>query len=88
MQISLTSQQEKCIQSLIDSGDYTSTGEVMRHAIRLLQEDVEARRAKHALLQEAIQKGISEIERGDISKKTVNDIIIVAKSQVVNRQKT
>jgi len=87
MHISLTNQQEKWIQSLIESGHYASTSEVMRHAIRLLQEEAEARRAKLGALREAVQKGAGEIERGDFSDKSVDDIIVEAKATGAKRQR-
>ncbi len=87
MHISLTSQQEEWIQSLIESGHYASTSEVMRHAIRLLQEESEARRAKLGALREAVQKGAGEIERGEFSEKSVDDIIAEAKTRGTKRRR-
>lgn len=87
MHISLTSQQEEWIQSLIKSGHYASTSEVMRHAIRLLQEDAEARRAKLGALREAVQKGADEIERGEFSEKSVADIIADSKTTGAKRRR-
>lgn len=79
MHISLTPQQEKWIQILIQSGHYASTSEVMRHAIRLLQEEAEAKRVKLLALRESVKKGADEIERGEFSKKSVQDIIAESK---------
>ena len=87
MHISLTNQQEKWIQSLIESGHYASTSEVMRHAIRLLQDEAEARRAKLGAIKEAVQKGAKEIERGEFSEKNVNDIIAEAKATMGKRRR-
>lgn len=79
MHISLTEQQEQWIQTLIQSGHYASTSEVMRHAIRLLQEEAEAKQAKLLALREAVKKGADEIERGEFSEKSVDTIIAEAK---------
>lgn len=79
MHISLTEQQEEWIQSLIKGGHYASTSEVMRHAIRLLQEEDEVRQVKLTALREAVRKGADEIERGEFSKKGVQDIIAKGK---------
>ena len=86
MHISLTAQQEEWVESLIDAGQYASTSEVMRHAIRLLQEDAEARRAKLVALREAVQKGAGEIERGEFSGKKVDDIITAAKTKIAKQR--
>ena len=75
MHISLTEQQEEWIQSLIRSGHYASTSEVMRHAVRLLQEEAEAKQVKLLALREAVKKGADEIGRGEFSKKGVQEII-------------
>ena len=83
MHISLTPQQEKWIQSLIRSGHYASTSEVMRHAIRLLQEEAEVKRVKLTALREAVKKGADEIERGEFSRKGVQDIIAEGKQREV-----
>lgn len=88
MHISLTDQQEGWIQSLIDNGHYASTSEVMRHAIRLLQEEAEAKQAKLQALREAVQKGIVELDRGEFSEKTVSNIISTAKSSSPKRRRT
>ncbi len=79
MHISLTIQQEEWIQSLIQSGHYASTSEVMRHAIRLLQEEAETKKVKLLALREAVKKGTAEIERGEFSEKGVQDIIAEGK---------
>lgn len=81
MHISLTQQQEEWIQSLIESGHYASTSEVMRHAIRLLQEEAEAKQIKLLALREAVKRGIAEIDRGELSKKNVKDIIAEGKKR-------
>ncbi len=79
MHISLTEQQEEWIQSLIRSGHYASTSEVMRHAIRLLQEEAEAKHVKLLALREAVKKGADEIGRGEFSEKGIQEIIAEGK---------
>lgn len=79
MHISLTEQQEEWIQSLIRNGHYASTSEVMRHAVRLLQEEAEVKQVKLLALREAVKKGADEIERGEFSKKGVQEIIAEGK---------
>ena len=79
MHISLTPQQEEWIQTIIQSGHYASASEVMRHAIRLLQEEAEAKQVRLLALRESVKKGADEIERGEFSKKGVQDIIAEGK---------
>jgi antitoxin ParD1/3/4 len=79
MHISLTEQQTEWVQDLINNGHYASTSEVLRHAIRLLQEESEAKKVKLLALREAVQKGIDEIEKGEFSNKNVDEIIALSK---------
>jgi antitoxin ParD1/3/4 len=79
--VSLTSQQEKWVKSVIARGDYTSTSEVIRHALRLRQEQNQMRQAKLDALRDAVRKGAEEAERGDFSRKTVSEIISESKKQ-------
>ena len=81
MHVSLTTQQEKWVKSVIARGDYTSTSEVIRHALRLLQEQIQMRQEKLDALRDAVRKGAEEAERGDFSSKTGSDIISESKRQ-------
>ena len=81
MHITLTEQQENWVQTLIQQGHYASTSEVLRHAIRLLQEEAEAREAKLLALREAVSKGADEIRQGKFSDKNVRQIISEAIKQ-------
>lgn len=79
MHISLTDQQEEWVNSQIQNGHYASTSEVIRRAIRLLQEEEEIKQTKILALREAVQKGVDEIERGELSKSNVDEVIAKAK---------
>jgi putative addiction module CopG family antidote len=87
MHISLTNQQVKWIQALIENCQYASTSEVKRHAIRLLQEDAEVQRVKLDALREAVQNGASEIELGEFSEKSIDCIIADAKKSTVGNRR-
>lgn len=81
MHISLTEQQEEWIQSLIRSGHYTSISEVVRHAIRLLQEEAEVKQVRLSALRDAVKRGADEIERGEFSQKGVQEILAEGKGR-------
>ncbi len=64
----LTDHYEQLIASLVDSGRYQNASEVLREGLRL----VESREAEDALklqaLRDAVDKGISAIDRGDYTE--------------------
>jgi antitoxin ParD1/3/4 len=65
MKISLTPELEKLIQNKVNSGRYLSASEVIQEGLRLLDERDRIRETRLAELQEKIQAGIEELERGE-----------------------
>ena len=64
MNVSLTPELEQVINSKVKNGFYTSASEVVREALRLLQQRDESQEAKLTALRVEIQKGIAELEAG------------------------
>jgi antitoxin ParD1/3/4 len=68
MNVSLTPELEKLIQKKVDSGRYTSASEVVREALRLLEQkdrqDAERQRALR-VFQEELDWRIAELDRGE-----------------------
>ena len=65
MNVSLTPELEEFVSSLVEAGRYRSASEVVRAAIRRLQ-DIEAERsAKLDALRGSIDAGIEDLDRGD-----------------------
>ena len=65
MNVSLTPELERLINSRVAAGAYNSASEVVREALRLLQKRDETHAAKLAALRAEIEKGDAEIEAGD-----------------------
>lgn len=65
MNISLTPQLERLVQKKVKSGDYLSASEVVREALRLLQERDAIREFRLAELRKEIQVGLDQLERGE-----------------------
>jgi antitoxin ParD1/3/4 len=65
MNVSLTPELEEFVAKLVDAGRYRSASEVVRSAIRLLQDREAERSAKLDALRESIDAGVEELDRGD-----------------------
>ncbi len=74
MNVSLTPQLEKYVKTKIKTGLYNSASEVVRDALRLLEEQDRYKEIKLQMLREEIQKGIAELDAGQVSKLTMADI--------------
>ena len=65
MNISLTPELEKFIQSKVESRMYQTASEVVREAIRLMAQQDQDRQAKFEALKRDVQLGIDQFERGE-----------------------
>ena len=65
MNVSLTPQLENYVKQKVEAGMYNSVSEVMREALRLLEERDALKEMKLAALRRDIQEGISELDRGE-----------------------
>jgi len=71
MNISLTPHLEEIVKGKVDSGLYTSASEVMRDALRLLEERDQLRELRLEELRREIQKGI---DSGEATPLDIEDI--------------
>jgi antitoxin ParD1/3/4 len=66
MNVSLTPELEKLVQDKVKSGRYLSASEVVREALRLLEERDRLYQARLADLQTDVDRGIAASERGEV----------------------
>jgi antitoxin ParD1/3/4 len=64
MNISLTKELEQLVQKKVRSGRYPSASEVVREALRLLEERDQLREAHMKKLREKIALGLAQLDRG------------------------
>ena len=64
MNVSLTPQLEKLVKEKVASGKYNSASEVMREALRLLEEQEELRKIRIEGLKRDITLGVADLEAG------------------------
>ena len=65
MNVSLTPELQKLVQEKVQSGMYYSASEVIREALRLLQERDELRYQRIKAVREQIDRGIEQLDRGE-----------------------
>lgn len=66
MNVSLSPELERLIEEKVKSGMYNSASEVIRAGLRLLQEQDELRQIRLQELRREAQKGLEQIERGEV----------------------
>ena len=74
MNVSLTPQLESYVKQKVAAGMYNSVSEVMREALRLLEERDALKEMKLAALRSDLQEGIYELDRGEGTPLDINEI--------------
>ena len=76
MHISLTPELEAKIRSKVESGLYNNSSEVIREALRFMEQNQELlMQLKLDRLRTEVAKGAHQAEAGEFSERTVQDII-------------
>ena len=76
MHISLTPELESRIRAKVDSGLYNNASEVVREALRFVDErEALIAQMKLHYLRREVAKGIVQAERGEFSKHTVDTLL-------------
>ena len=65
MNVSLTPELERYIGQLVEAGRYRSASEVVRAAVRTLQDQEEERRVKLKALRQSIDRGLEELDSNE-----------------------
>ena len=87
MNISLTPELERIVQEKVHSGMYRSASEVVREALRLMQEHNALQKIKLQDLRQVIQVGIEQADRGETAPLDIKAIKAAGKKRVAVRQK-
>ncbi|MFA6244000.1 MAG: type II toxin-antitoxin system ParD family antitoxin [Candidatus Hydrogenedentales bacterium] len=81
MNVSLTPELETYIQAKVTSGRYSSASEVMREALRLLQDHDQLQAIKLEALRKEIAIGIEQADRGEFSPLDIEETIAKARAR-------
>ncbi len=74
MNISLTPELDKFVADKVESGRYTSASEVVREALRLLEDHDEARAAQLAIFNQELRARLAALDRGEgVDPKAVRE---------------
>ncbi len=82
MNVSLTAELEQFVSTKVDSGRYTSASEVVREALRLLEEHDRARSAQIAAFNQELGHRLESLDRGERIDPTAARQRIESKSRV------
>jgi len=63
--VNLTPELEKLVRDRVESGRYESAGDVVRDALRFLEERDQVRQVQTQELRKKIDKGLESLERGE-----------------------
>jgi len=74
MNVSLPTDMVDFVESEVSQGGYSSSSEVVRDALRLLQHDKALEQEKLAILRREIAIGLEDIAAGRVSRKSVDEI--------------
>ena len=81
MNVSLTPQLEKFVSAKVKSGRYNSASEVVREALRLLEEHDSARAAQLAEFKEELGRRLAALDRGEVVDPTTVRARLLKKSE-------
>jgi len=74
MNVSLTPALEKLIKKKVKSGAYNNASEVVREALRLLEEQDKEKELKIQHLRMELQKGIEQLDRKEYGNSSLENI--------------
>lgn len=88
MNVSLTPELEELVQQKVASGRYRSASEVIREAVRLLEERDRSREAKLEALRKDIAIGLEQAERGDVAPLDIEGVKAKGRERLRKRQRS
>ena len=75
MHVSLTSRLEDFVKEKVQTGLYNNASEVVRSALRLLEQKEQVHELKLQVLRDAVRLGANEADRCLVSHRSVDEII-------------
>jgi antitoxin ParD1/3/4 len=86
MNVSLTPALEDWVSRKVESGQYSTASEVIREALRLLQDHDQLREIRLAELKREIAIGLEQVERGELIEFDAERIKRLGREQLVRER--
>ena len=74
MNVSLTPKLEELVHAKVATGMYNNASEVIREALRLMEETDQLKALKLQILKKELSMALDSLERGEYSTKSVNEL--------------
>ncbi len=88
--INLTDHFDTFVERQVSSGRYSNASEIVRDALRLLEEQEQEREAKLKALRAAAKQGFDELDQGKgivlKGKKAIDEFMAGIESEVINKK--
>jgi antitoxin ParD1/3/4 len=85
-QVTLPIDVAQFVVQLVAQGDFPSVNEAVSSAVRTMRDHEQARREKLETLRRDIMIGTEQIERGEVSNATADDIIAAGRRELARRR--
>ena len=87
MNVSLTVELEELVSKKVKTGLYQTASEVVREALRLLQERDQLRDMRLKALRKEIAIGIEQANRGDVVPLDIDEILAASRRDLAKKKK-
>lgn len=87
MNVSLTPELEKLVKEKVSTGRYSSGSEVVREALRLLEERDRARQVRLEQLKREVALGVEQADRGEVSPLDIEEVKAEGRRRLAGRQR-
>lgn len=86
MNVSLTPRLEEFVKAKVESGLYNSSSEVVREALRLLEDQDRLRQIRLEELRREVRIGLDQLDRGEGTPLDIEDIIRRGEARLASRE--
>ena len=86
MNVTLSPELERFVQAKLKTGQYASASDVVSEALTVLKEQEEFSPTHEAYLRREIDRGLEELDRGELSNFTAETVIAEERARLAKQQ--